>query len=139
MTGKERVLKTINHEEPDRVPIGEWGVDHDHVSEILGRHTYWRNRKDTTLALWDNRRDEVVEGMKADYTELIEKLEERLGKKAIVEPAGHQPGDVVATWADVAKAHRLLGYDPQVRIDSGLTRFVQWYRQQEQSTHRVNQ
>jgi len=66
--------------------------------------------------------------------ELIEKLEERLGKKAIVEPAEDQPGDVVATWADVAKAQRLLGYDPQVAIDSGLSRFVQWYRQQEQST-----
>jgi UDP-glucuronate 4-epimerase len=71
--------------------------------------------------------------------ELIEKLEERLGKKAIVEPAADQPGDVVATWADVAKAQRLLGYDPNVTIDSGLTRFVQWYRQQEQSTQQVNQ
>lgn len=29
MTSKERVLKTLAHEEPDRVPIGEWGIDHD--------------------------------------------------------------------------------------------------------------
>jgi len=39
MTSKERVLKTINHEEPDRVPVGEWGIDHDHVSRIIGKHT----------------------------------------------------------------------------------------------------
>jgi UDP-glucuronate 4-epimerase len=71
--------------------------------------------------------------------QLIEKLEERLGKKAIVEPAADQPGDVVATWADVSKAQRLLGYDPRIAIDSGLSRFVQWYRQQEQSTQRVNE
>ena len=71
--------------------------------------------------------------------QLIEKLEERLGKKAIVEPAADQPGDVVATWADVSKAQRLLGYDPRIAIDSGLSRFVQWYRQQEQSTRRVNE
>ena len=71
--------------------------------------------------------------------ELIQKLEERLGKKAIVEPAADQPGDVVATWADVSKAQRLLGYDPRIAIDSGLSRFVQWYRQQEQSTQRVNE
>lgn len=75
MTSKERVLKTIRHEEPDRVPVGEWGIDHDHVTKVIGRHTYWRNRKDTTLALWDNRRDEVVESMKEDYAELIEKLD----------------------------------------------------------------
>ena len=75
MTSKERVLATIRHEQPDRVPVGEWGIDHDHVSRILGRHSYWRNRRDQTLALWDGRRDEVVEGEKADYVELIEALD----------------------------------------------------------------
>ena len=75
MTSKERVLKTIRHEEPDRVPVGEWGIDHDHVSKIIGKHTYWRNRRDTTLALWDNRRDEVVGSMIEDYAALIEKLD----------------------------------------------------------------
>lgn len=75
MTSKDRVLKTIRHEEPDRVPIGEWGIDHDHVTRIIGKHTYWRNRKDTTLALWDNRRDEVVESMKEDYSRLVDKLD----------------------------------------------------------------
>ncbi len=89
MTNKERVLKTIAHEEPDRVPVGEWGVDHDHVSAILGRHSYWRNRKDTTLALWDNRRDEAVESMKADYAELIEKLDYDVIPVGLVPPKSH--------------------------------------------------
>ncbi|MCD4830322.1 MAG: hypothetical protein K8R02_00775 [Anaerohalosphaeraceae bacterium] len=75
MTSKERVIATINHQEPDRVPIGEWGIDHDHISKIIGRHTYWRNGKDTTVALWEGRRDEVVDSMKTDYAELIEKLD----------------------------------------------------------------
>ena len=63
MNSKERVLRTISHEEPDRVPVGEWGIDHDHVSRIIGRHTYWRNRKDETIALWEGRRDDVVESL----------------------------------------------------------------------------
>ncbi|MGN1141142.1 MAG: uroporphyrinogen decarboxylase family protein [Oliverpabstia sp.] len=75
MTSKERVQKVIHHKEPDRVPTGEWGIDHDHVTNIIGRHTFWRNRKDTTLALWDNRRDEVVESMKEDYSELVKTLD----------------------------------------------------------------
>ena len=74
MNSKQRVLKTIEHQQPDRVPIGEWGIDHDHVSRIIGRETYWRNRKDTTLALWAGKRDEVVEGLKRDYAELVETL-----------------------------------------------------------------
>ena len=74
MTAKERVLCTMAHQEPDRVPLGEFGIDHDHVEKILGHHTYWRNRKDTTLALWDNRRDEVVESLKQDGKALVEAL-----------------------------------------------------------------
>jgi UDP-glucuronate 4-epimerase len=60
--------------------------------------------------------------------DLIVLLEARLGRTAVVEAQPDQPGDVVATWADVEKAHRLLGYDPKVTIEDGLTRFVEWYR-----------
>jgi len=89
MTSYERVLNTIEHKEPDRVPTGEWGIDHDHVSRIIGRHTFWRNRKDTTLALWDNRRDEIVETMKEDYRELIEKLDYDIVTVELVPPKDH--------------------------------------------------
>lgn len=102
MTSKERVIKTINHQEPDRVPTGEWGIDHDHVSKILGRHTYWRNRKDTTIALWEGRRDEAVESMKKDYAELIEKLEYDIAVVDIVPPKGY------------------IHPDPPKKIDDGL-------------------
>jgi hypothetical protein len=74
MNSKERVQTTIAHREPDRVPAGEWGIDHDHVSRILGRHSYWRNRKDTTIALWEGRRDEAVESMKEDCMETEETI-----------------------------------------------------------------
>jgi uroporphyrinogen decarboxylase len=75
MNSRERVITTINHREPDRVPFGEFGIDHDHISNILGRHTYWRNRKDETIAIWEGRRDEVVESLKTDYAELVERLD----------------------------------------------------------------
>jgi len=39
-----------------------------------------------------------------------------------------QPGDVPITYADVAKAGRLLGYSPKVPIREGIERFVAWYR-----------
>jgi UDP-glucuronate 4-epimerase len=64
-------------------------------------------------------------------SELIAMLEARLGKKARIEPADEQPGDVVATWADVAKARRLLGYNPAVTLAEGLSDFVSWYRRLE--------
>ncbi len=93
MNSKERVIKTINHQEPDRVPVGEWGIDHDHVSRIIGHHTYWRNRKDTTLALWEGRRDEVVDSMKHDLVELVEKLDYDILVVELVPPKGYKPSD----------------------------------------------
>ena len=62
--------------------------------------------------------------------ELIAHLEARLGKKAILDRQPDQPGDVVATWADVAKAGRILGYEPKTPIEDGLTAFVEWYRRE---------
>jgi UDP-glucuronate 4-epimerase len=32
------------------------------------------------------------------------------------------------TYADVSKAHKLIGYDPKVRVEEGLKRFIDWMR-----------
>jgi UDP-glucuronate 4-epimerase len=63
--------------------------------------------------------------------DLIALLEKRLGKTATVEGEPDQPGDVQATWADVGKAQRLLGYDPQVTVEVGVAKFIEWYRRPE--------
>ncbi|MBW2039326.1 MAG: GDP-mannose 4,6-dehydratase [Deltaproteobacteria bacterium] len=60
--------------------------------------------------------------------ELISLLEDALGKEAEVEELPEQPGDVPITYADISKARRLLGYDPQVGIEEGIERFVRWFR-----------
>jgi len=93
MTHRERVAETIRHREPDRVPAGEWGIDHDHVAEILGRPTFWRNRTATTLAMWENRRDEVVEGLKRDCAEFIEKLDYDVVTVELVPPKNSWTSD----------------------------------------------
>lgn len=89
MNSIERFLVSNSHHEPDRVPIGEWGVDCDHVSRIIGRHTYWRNRRDSIVALWEGRRDEVVESKKNDYAELIEKIDYDVIPVHLVPPKGY--------------------------------------------------
>jgi len=37
-------------------------------------------------------------------------------------------GDVSHTWADITKAKKMLGYDPQTPIEEGLQKFVEWYK-----------
>jgi len=60
--------------------------------------------------------------------ELVELLEKATGRKAVRQQLPEQPGDVPITWADISKAKRLLGYDPQTPIEKGLEQFVSWYR-----------
>jgi UDP-glucuronate 4-epimerase len=60
--------------------------------------------------------------------ELIEWLELVLGKKAKIDRQPAQPGDVNCTYADVSRARAELGYEPRVRLEEGLERFVAWYR-----------
>jgi UDP-glucuronate 4-epimerase len=62
-------------------------------------------------------------------TRFVEVLEAAIGKKAEIEHAPMQPGDVPATWADIDQSRADFGYDPKVSIDEGLPRFVEWYRQ----------
>lgn len=61
---------------------------------------------------------------------LIAMLEERIGKKAVVEVHPPNPADMLTNWADVSKARRLLGWQPQVGLSEGVGRFVEWYERE---------
>jgi UDP-glucuronate 4-epimerase len=49
--------------------------------------------------------------------------------KAIIDRQPMQPGDVPITFADISKAKRLLNYDPTTKIEVGIPKFVQWFRE----------
>ena len=92
--------------------------------------------------------DDIIAGVRAaiDYTksdfevinlgesrtvelrELIALLEKEIGRPAIIERQPAQPGDVPQTYADITKAGRLLGYNPQTQIEEGVRRFVEWFQ-----------
>jgi UDP-glucuronate 4-epimerase len=57
---------------------------------------------------------------------LVNLLEQALGRKAVLNRLPLQPGDVPVTFANIDKARILLGYNPSVKIEAGVTRFVQW-------------
>lgn len=58
---------------------------------------------------------------------LIELLEASLKTKAVIDRQPMQPGDVPITYADISKAREKLGYNPQVKIEEGIPRFVEWF------------
>ena len=64
-----------------------------------------------------------------DFIKVIEKA---VDKKAQIKEMPMQPGDVDVTYADISKAQKLLGYKPEISIEQGMKRFVEWYEQQKQ-------
>ncbi|MEO0454511.1 MAG: NAD-dependent epimerase/dehydratase family protein [Verrucomicrobiota bacterium] len=63
-----------------------------------------------------------------ELRELISLLEKHLGVEAKIKSLPSQPGDVPLTYADITKAKSLLGYLPQTKIDEGIEKFVEWFR-----------
>jgi UDP-glucuronate 4-epimerase len=59
---------------------------------------------------------------------LISMLEERIGRKALIEHHPLNPADMLANQADVTKARHLLAWQPKVGLEEGVTRLVEWYR-----------
>jgi nucleoside-diphosphate-sugar epimerase len=58
---------------------------------------------------------------------IISKLEELLGIKAKIDHKPFHVADLMETWADISKSKRLLGWEPQVSLEEGLEKSVQWY------------
>lgn len=58
---------------------------------------------------------------------LVLTIEEVIGKKAIIKQLPDQAGDVPRTCADINKAKKLLGYNPQTQLKEGIEKFYDWF------------
>lgn len=63
-----------------------------------------------------------------ELDKFIAVLENALGREAIKEYMPMQPGDVLATYADVDDLQKLTGFSPSTPIEEGIGKFVAWYQ-----------
>ena len=59
--------------------------------------------------------------------DLIEDIENVIGKKAIRNYLPMQDGDVDLTFADITQAKQMLGYSPSTPLREGLLKFKEWF------------
>ncbi len=69
---------------------------------------------------------------------MITLLEKELDREAIIDRQPLQPGDVPQTYADITKARRLLGYNPQTQIEEGIRQFIRWFKQESKVQARLS-
>lgn len=67
------------------------------------------------------------ENQVVNLAEMLETIENALGKKAKRKMLPMQPGDVKLTNADITKAKSLIGYAPKTDFQTGIKIFVEWF------------
>jgi len=77
-----------------------------------------------------NPRFEIInlgESQTVPLMDVVVRLENALGAKAATRFLPVQPGDMDITYADISRARRLLGYDPQKPFKEGIRLFANWF------------
>ena len=69
--------------------------------------------------------------------ETIRMIEALVGRAANLTFSPLHRADVTATWAQISKAERLLGWRPQTRFATGLAQLVTWYQQNREWTSKI--
>lgn len=79
----------------------------------------------------DNNYYEIINlggGEPVSLEEMINIIENTIGKKAVIERKSMQKGDVMKTAADITKAKKLLNFSPFTRFKDGIKLFIDWYK-----------
>jgi len=105
----EGVVRTLDHVAE---PNPDWSGDHPDSGTSKAHYR-----------LYNIGNNQPVELMR-----FIEVLEENLGKTAEKNFLPMQQGDVPATYANVDDLVRDVGYQPKTTIETGIARFVEWYK-----------
>lgn len=69
---------------------------------------------------------------------VLASIERSLGKPAIIKTLPFHAADIKETWADIGRANSLLSWTPEVSLDEGLRRSVEWYVANRQWLKNVN-
>ena len=93
------------------------------VARVLARPPAATGGAGAPAAIYNIGNSDAVE-----LTHFIATLERLLGRTAIRDPQPMQPGDMVDTYASVARLQALTGFVPSTPLATGLGHFVAWYR-----------
>ena len=97
------------------------------IDQLLPLDSDYENKNGAVVRTAPHQIYNIGNGHPVPLMRYIRALEKALGKKAQLELLPMQPGDVRATEADVSRLVSDLGYRPQIDVETGVARFVEWY------------
>jgi UDP-glucuronate 4-epimerase len=133
--------KKILREEPiDIFNFGNHSRDFTYIDDIVAGIIHTLDQPATANPIWSSAQPDpasssapyrlfnIGSNNPVQLLRFIELLEDGLGKKAIKHLLPLQPGDVPDTYASVDSLMDAVSYKPQTSIETGVERFVSWYK-----------
>nr|WP_178131354.1 NAD-dependent epimerase [Pseudomonas sp. C1C7] len=104
---------------------GELARDFTYIDDIVESIARLRTRPPEEGC---NRLFNIGRGEPVALMDFVQCLETALGMKAQRNYLPMQAGDVLKTWADTRALQEWIDFRPQVSVEAGVGRFVEWYR-----------
>ena len=100
---------------------GKMKRDFTYIDDIISgtRSAIEKNYNCEIFNLGNNKSEKLMD--------MINLIENELGKEAEINFEPMQPGDVVESFANIDKSKELLGYSPKTNIDEGIHNFISWF------------
>jgi UDP-glucuronate 4-epimerase len=111
---------------------GRMARDFTYIGDIVEGTIAAHDRAPATADIVPHRLYNLGNHRPEKLLDFIGVLERELGRTARKELLPLQPGDVPESYADIEASRRDLGFEPKTTIETGLARFVEWYRQYHQ-------
>lgn len=113
--------KILKNEKIEIFNFGDMERDFTHINDIIwGIKSSLIKNYDCEIFNLGNSKSEKILNM-------VNIIQTKLGKKAIIDFKSHQLGDVKKTYADISKANKMLSFKPKMNFKDGLEEFVDWY------------
>jgi len=92
--------------------------------------TYIENVVEANIQLMSRGQGEINIGSneRTSISELARKIIEITNSESEIVFSGNQKGDAQHTFADIGKAKKEFGYDPEIKLDRGLELYVDWFK-----------
>ncbi|MCB2200642.1 NAD-dependent epimerase [bacterium] len=119
---------------------GDMERDFTYIDDIVQGITLLINQPPSANPDWDGAHPDpssapspytvynIGAGNPVKLTTFLELIEREMGKPAIVEKLGMQPGDVKRTYSDISRIREAVGYDPKVEVEEGIANYVAWFK-----------
>ena len=101
---------------------GDMKRDFTYIDDIIlgTRSAIEKNYENEIFNLGNNKSESLID--------MINLIEDELGKKAKINFLPMQPGDIKESFADINHSKKNLGFNPKINLNEGIPLFIKWYK-----------